>query len=250
MVLRNIIKIDESLCNGCGNCIVACSEGAIKLVDGKAQVVSDTFCDGLGACIGECPVGALTIEQREAEAFDEEAAKAHLDQYKSPEARPREKQDSGPVAPCNVAFHRQLDAGLGRHMRKLSSSSQLSSWPIQMRLAHADAPYFKGARLLIAADCSAFACPSISEFIKGRIVLIGCPKLDETGSFVGKLAEIIHSNEIKEITILHMEVPCCSNLVRLVSQSIRKSGKDIPYEQSICMIDGSVAKEERDAVKA
>jgi NAD-dependent dihydropyrimidine dehydrogenase PreA subunit len=247
MVVRNIIKIDEALCNGCGNCIIACSEGAIKLVDGKARVVSDTFCDGLGACIGECPVGALTIEQREAEAFDEEAAKAHLDRTKG---QLREKQDSGPIAPCNVAFHRQLDAGPGRHMRKLSSSSQLSSWPIQMRLAHTDAPYFKGARLLIAADCSAFACPSISEFIKGRVVLIGCPKLDETGSFVGKLAEIIRSNEIKEITILHMEVPCCSNLVRLVLQSIRKSGKDMPYEQFICTIDGSVAKEEKDAVKA
>jgi hypothetical protein len=118
-----------------------------------------------------------------------------------------------------------------------------------MGLAHTDAPYFKGARLLIAADCSAFACPSISEFIKGRIVLIGCPKLDETGSFVGKLAEIIRSNDIKEITILHMEVPCCSNLVRLVSRSIRRSGKDIPLEQFVCMIDGAVTKEETDMVK-
>ena len=240
MVLRNILKIDVSLCNGCSKCIIACSEGAIKLVDGKARVVSDTFCDGLGACIGECPVGALTMEQREAEAFDEEATKAHLDQYKSPDSQPKEKQEFGPIAPCNVAFHKPSDAGPGRHMRKLSSSSQLSSWPIQMGLAHTDAPNFKEARLLIAADCSAFACPSISEFIKGRVVLIGCPKLDETGSFVGKLAEIISSNDIKEITVLHMEVPCCSNLVRLVSQSIRRSGNDIPLNQSICMIDGAV----------
>ncbi|MDD1753939.1 MAG: 4Fe-4S binding protein [Methanotrichaceae archaeon] len=249
MVRRKIIKIDESLCNGCGNCIIACSEGAIKVVDGKVRVVSDTFCDGLGACIGECPEGALTIEEREAEDFDEEAAKSHLNQLKSLEIRSRKKvgekkQESGPIAPCSVTFHNSLDLGPERHMRKLGLSSQLSSWPIQMRLAHIDAPYFKDARLLIAADCSAFACPSISQFIKDKVVLIGCPKLDETGQFVGKLAEILHSNEVKEITVLHMEVPCCTNLVKLVSEAVRASGKTIPVEQFICMVDGAVVKKE------
>jgi len=180
MVRRKIIKIDDSLSNGCGNCIIACSKGAIQIVDGKARVVSDTFCDGLGACIGECPVGALTIEAREAQAFDEEAAKSHLDQSKSRKTQLSaakmgdETQESGPIAPCNVTFPKSVDAGPERHMRKLGPSSQLSSWPIQMRLAHVDAPYFKDSRLLIAADCSAFACPSISEFIKGKVVLIGC----------------------------------------------------------------------------
>jgi ferredoxin len=245
MVVRNIIKIDESLCNGCGNCITACSEGAIKLVAGKAQVVSDAFCDGLGACLGECPVGAITIEQRDAPAFDEEATKAHFDQSKCHQGQKSEMKKSESIASCNVAFHTLSDAGPKRHMRKLGPSSQLSSWPIQMLLAHADAPYFKGARLLIAADCSAFACPSISELIKGRVVLIGCPKLDETSSFTAKLTEILRGNDITGITILHMEVPCCANLVRLVSQSIKRSGKEIPFQQLVCSIDGSVAEEQR-----
>jgi NAD-dependent dihydropyrimidine dehydrogenase PreA subunit len=242
MVLRNIIEIDESLCNGCGNCIIACSEGAIKMVDGKARVVSDAFCDGLGACIGQCPVGALTIVKREAPAFDEEAAKANLDQSKFSKSR-LEGGESGPIALCDAAFHKSSGSGSKRHMHKLGPSSQLCSWPIQMRLAHPDAPYFKDARLLIAADCSAFACPSIIEFIRGRVVLIVCPKLDETESFIRKLAEILSSNDIKEIAVVHMEVPCCGNLVRLVKQSIRRSGKDVPFAPFICMIDGAVAQE-------
>jgi len=251
MVRRKIIRIDETLCNGCGNCMIACAEGAIQMVNGKAQVVSDKFCDGLGACIGECPAGALTIDEKEAEKFDEKAVKEHLNQSKSSKIQLRaekmgeEKQELQHIAPCSVSFDKSSDAGPGRYTRKLGSSSQLSSWPIQMRLAHTDAPYFKDARLLIAADCSAFACPSISNFIKGKVVLIGCPKLDETGPFVGKLAEILRANEVKEITVLHMEVPCCSNLVRQVVEAVRKSGKNIHFEQFTCMIDGAVVKEEK-----
>ena len=247
LVQRKIIKIDESLCNGCGNCIVACSEGAIKLADGKARVVSDAFCDGLGACIGECPTGALTIEVREAQAFDEEAARANLSRSKGQQEEsvktPSPKIQSMPMSPCHAAFHKDSVDGPQRHIKKLDASSQLCSWPIQMRLAHTDAPYFKNARLLIAADCSAFAASSISEFIRGRIVLIGCPKLDENRPFLEKLTEILRSNDIKDITVLHMEVPCCSNLVRLVSQAIKESGKDIPLQKFICMIGGSTEKE-------
>ena len=226
MVLRKIIKIDESLCNGCGNCSIACAEGAIKMVDGKAMVLSDKFCDGLGACIGECPAGALTIEERETEEFDLEAAKAHL---KSEEAKGlHEKMDTKidgrqelpAMAPCSISFGKSPEiaavTGPGQHMRKLGPTAQLSSWPIQMRLAHTNAPYFKNSRLLIAADCSAYACPSVADFIKGRVVLIGCPKLDETKLFVEKLTEILHTNDVLDVTILHMEVPCCTNLVRLV----------------------------------
>jgi len=250
MVRRKVIKIDDTLCNGCGSCMIACSEGAIQIVDGKARVVSDTFCDGLGACIGECPVGALTIEVREAQAFDEKAAKSHVDPFKSREnqlraATDEEKREMRPTAPCSVSFDKSSVVGPRRHTRKLSPSSQLSSWPIQMRLAHTDAPYFKGARLLIAADCSAFACPSIPDLIRGKVVLIGCPKLDETGPFVEKLTEILHENEILGITVLHMEVPCCSNLVRLVSEALKRSGKEIPFEQFICMIEGGVSKEDK-----
>jgi hypothetical protein len=184
---------------------------------------------------------------REAQAFDEEAARANLSRSKGQQEEsvktPSPKIQSMPMSPCHAAFHKDSVDGPQRHIKKLDASSQLCSWPIQMRLAHTDAPYFKNARLLIAADCSAFAAPSISEFIKGRIVLIGCPKLDETDIFLEKLTEILRSNDIKDITVLHMEVPCCSNLVRLVSQAIRESGKDIPHHKFICMIGGSTAKE-------
>jgi len=255
MVRRKIIKIDQTLCNGCGNCIVACAEGAIRLIDGKAQVVSDRFCDGLGACIGECPVGALSIEERETEEFDEEAAIAHLksenlnQQHKKIEVESDRRQEPFAMAPCSVSFGKSpkddSHTGPERHMRKLGASSQLSSWPIQMRLAHANAPYFQGSSLLIAADCSAFACPSISEFIKGRRVLIGCPKLDETGPFLAKLAEILAINDVKDIAILYMEVPCCSHLVRLVLDAVKKSGKKIPVSQHLCMIDGQVTAKDK-----
>lgn len=249
LVSRKIIRIDESLCNGCGSCIIACSEGAIKLADGKARVVSDAFCDGLGACIGECPTGALTIEVREAQPFDEEAASANLSRSKSQREEsaktpsPKIQSMPMPMSHCHTPFHKDSVEGPQLHMQKLNASSQLCSWPIQMRLAHTDAPYFKNARLLIAADCSAFAVPSISEFIKGRVVLIGCPKLDESPPFLEKLTEILRCNDIREITVLHMEVPCCSNLVWLVSQAIKESGKDIPLEKFICMINGSTEKE-------
>ena len=254
MVRRKIIKIDQTLCNGCSNCIVACAEGAIRLVNGKAQVISDRFCEGLGACIGECPVSALTIEERETEEFDENAAKAHLnlensDQLRKLKVKSDEKQELLPMAPCNVSFGKSSrddsEMGPGRHMRKLGASSQLSSWPIQMRLAHANAPYFQGSSLLIAADCSAFACQSISEFVKDRRVLIGCPKLDETGPFLAKLAEILSINDVKDIAVLYMEVPCCSQLVRLVFDAVKKSGKKIPVSQHLCMIDGRVTAKDK-----
>jgi Pyruvate/2-oxoacid:ferredoxin oxidoreductase delta subunit len=250
MIKRKIIRIDEALCNGCGNCMIACAEGAIQMVNGKAQVVGDKFCDGLGACIGECPTGALTIEERVAEEFDEKAAKEHISQSRlnkseSTEALVEDAKKRLPLTPCSISIDKTIHSGPGRHKGKLGPSSQLSNWPIQMRLAHADAPYFKDAKLLIAADCSAFAAASISDFIKGRVVLIGCPKLDETGPFVEKLSEILTQNEVKDITILHMEVPCCSNLVRLVIEAMKKSGKDIALNLFVCMIDGSVVNEEK-----
>ena len=254
MVKRNIIKIDESLCNGCGSCVIACSEGAIEMVDGKARVVRESFCDGLGACIGECPTGALTIERRDAEAFDEKAAVEHLQQSKAAgsalaENRAKQEGESGPVAPCVLPIHQPQRSsmgageGPGQHSNKLGPSSQLSSWPIQMRLAHTDAPYFKDASLLIAADCSAFACPVISEFIRKRVVLIGCPKLDQSETFISKLAEILNSNEIRDIAVLRMEVPSCYHIINLVEQAMKRSGKNIPLDHFICMIDGKVVND-------
>jgi NAD-dependent dihydropyrimidine dehydrogenase PreA subunit len=249
MVQRKVIKIDESLCNGCGNCVIACAEGAIELIDGKARVVSDMFCDGLGACLGECPTGALTIEKRDTEEFDEKAAKEHLKSGKSVVHFPKKEieieteSDKRQAHPA-TAQDSHISKMLKVFLPKLGPSSQLSSWPIQMSLAPADAPYFRNSSLLIAADCSAFACPNVPDFIKGKVVLIGCPMLNETTSFVDKLTEILQRNDILDITVLHMEVPCCS-LVQLVSKAINRSGKQIPLSQYICMIGGDVAKEDK-----
>lgn len=230
MARRKIIEIDESLCNGCGNCITSCAEGAIEMINGKARVVSDRFCDGLGACLKECPAGALTIVEREAEEFDEKAAEHH-------------KLDKGPTIPCQAAVSISPRRG-GPSAIKTSPEdrSQLMSWPIQMRLVPAIAPYLKGASLLIAADCTGFACPGIHEdFLKGRIALVGCPKLDDRRQYVEKLSEILRSNEIKDITVLHMEVPCCSNLLKLVSDAIKLSGKSLPVRQFVVGIRGDIS---------
>ena len=263
MVRRKIIKIDEALCDGCGNCILACPENAIEIRDGKARVVKESFCDGLGACIGECPTGALSIEEREAEEFDELAVKAAVESAKLVHDAGDELH-GGPEGGCPVAL-RGTGAGrlgssklAGRRRRATgpaagieaeakaapgASQPELSNWPIQMRLAHVDAPYFDGARLLIAADCTAFASPAVHrDFIRGRITLIGCPKLDERKSFVEKLASILATHEIEDIAVLEMEVPCCSNLEAFVRQALKMAGKEVPVKSFILGVEGEVRR--------
>ena len=236
MGVRNIIKIDESRCNGCGECITSCAEGAIELKEGKARVVSDRFCDGLGACLVACPEGALTIVERESEMFDEKAAKMH---QKS--AKPN--RDENAITPCTASISLSPDrfalSIINGAKKDDDNRNQLSGWPIQMRLVRPWAPYLKGASLLVAGDCTAFAYPEIQkDFIKGRIALVGCPKLDDTGPFVAKLAEILKSNEIKDITVLHMTVPCCTELVGLVAEAVKRSGIDVPQKSFVVGIDG------------
>lgn len=232
MVRRKIIKIDENLCTGCGSCITSCAEGAIEMINGKARVVSDRFCDGLGACLKECPAGALTIEEREAEEFNENAAIEHQKESRKEAAQPCQASISIFPRPGGPSA---FEAAPG-------DRSQLMSWPIQMRLVPITAPYLKGARLLIAADCTGFACPSIQEeFLKGRIALIGCPKLDDRKQFMDKLSEILKANEIKDITVLHMEVPCCSNLRNLVSEAVKLSGMSLPVKHLVVGIRGGVS---------
>lgn len=239
MARRKIIKIDESRCTGCGECITACAEGAIELKGGKARVIRDSFCDGLGACLAVCPKVALTIEEREAEEFDLQAAKEHPLKKElpitpcvapismKPQARPAEKAGKPPAGTAVSA--------------EATETSQLSSWPIQMRLVRPGAPYLKGASLLVAGDCTAFAYPGIqAEFIKGRVPLVGCPKLDEKEPFITRLSEILAANDIKDITILHMTVPCCAQLDRLVAEAIKRSGKDIPVKSYVVGIEGSL----------
>lgn len=229
---RKVIKIDKELCTGCGECVLACAEGAIEIRQGKAQVISESYCDGLGACIGECPEGALTIEEREAPEFDEEAVKRHL------------KSKGAEFASCPSSAMRLMPndgpAGLSR-----GGLSQLRNWPVQIRLAHPDAPYFKDARLLIAADCSAFAYGTMHpDFIKDRVVLIGCSKLDEIEPTIDKLAEIFRRNHIKDITLLHMEVPCCSGMRVLVKRALEKAHKKVPLDVVVVSRNGRVLAEE------
>ncbi len=213
MAVRKIIKIDEEKCNGCGRCVDACAEGAIEIQGGKARIVRDMFCDGFGACLGECPQGALTIEEREADEFDEEAAKEHVEKGRTPPAC------SCPSAVPMLLKPQQAAASPG------GSGSDLMNWPIQMSLVSPNAPYFKGARLLLAGDCTAFAFASMHpDFIRGRTTIIGCPKLDDNEEYVQKLSAILAANDVQDITIVHMEVPCCGQIRRLV-QAARERAK-------------------------
>ena len=228
MVRRKIIQIDESLCNGCGNCVTACAEGAMEVRGGKARVVKESFCDGLGACIGDCPTGALKIVEREAEEFNEEDVKKHLTKTSC---------DDIPIQACPGSGPRKFRTAPSGEAS--GGSSQLTTWPIQIRLVPPNAPYLKGARLLIAADCTAFACGFVHrDFIKDRVVLIGCPKLDDNEEYVNKLATIFRSNDIKDITLLHMDVPCCRVSKKLVRTAIERSGKQIPLEEYMVYAEG------------
>lgn len=252
--MRKIIKIDDSLCNGCGECITACAEGAIELVDGKAKVISDSFCDGLGACLNVCPQGALRIEERDAAEFDESAAKAHKQMTNITNRARRNSADfispcvmpislKNPQEPCTPDFSQQK---AGQHdilKTGKPGENELCGWPIQMRLVRPWASYLKGAHLLVAGDCTAFAYPNIqNDFIKGRVVLVGCPKLDDTEPFVEKLAQIISQNDIKDITVLHMTVPCCAQLVGLIVEAVKKSGKVVAVESHEIGIDGRLTE--------
>jgi len=260
MVIRKIIKIDESLCDGCGNCILACPENAIEIINGKAKVVRESLCDGLGACIGKCPAGALSMEVREAEEFDELAAKAAVEsarQARSPgrgrgcEDGPTEGEGgcpaalwgtgagAGRLASSKLAERRSSPSGPGTAGD--APRPEISNWPVQMRLAAVDSPSFDGARLLIAGDCTAFASPAVHlDFIRGRTTLIGCPKLDERESFVERLAAILAAHNVEDITVLEMEVPCCSNLETFVRQAMKRAGKEVPMKSVILGIDGEV----------
>lgn len=208
-MIRRIIKIDEEKCNGCGVCAKACHEGAIEMINGKAKLTKENYCDGLGDCLPGCPVNAITFEEREAPAYDEAAANA--EKLKISDAK--------------------------EHLCAEKTTSQLMQWPCQLRLVPVTAPYFSGASLLIAADCTAYAYANFhAEFMQGRITLIGCPKLDAV-DYSEKLTQIFRQNAIKDITVLRMEVPCCGGLEAAVRKAIRNSGKDIALEVVTLPID-------------
>ena len=225
-MMRDVVRIDRDRCTGCGECAAACEEGAIQMVDGKAALVREDYCDGLGACLPSCPAGAISIEKREAAAFSEHPAGT-----KQSMAIPVRQAQCAGSGPRTIAR-----AGCGGPAGK--APGRLSQWPVQLRLAPVSAPYFRGCDLLVAADCTAFACGSFHEdFIRGKIVLIGCPKLDP-GDCWEKLRAIIASNGIGSVTAVRMEVPCCGPLAKAAQTAAEESG--IPFRTVILGIDGSI----------
>ena len=235
-MIRKIIKIDESKCNGCGACAEACHEGAIEMIDGKAVLTREDYCDGLGDCLPECPTGAIRFEEREAPAYNEAAVLASKQQKrKGPEAKT-------PHAGCPGTRVRQLAPAKteGTSPHTPSAPSRLGQWPCQIQLVPVNAPYFNGAKLLITADCTAYAYANIHEdFMKGKVTLIGCPKLDSV-DYSEKLREIIKNNDIKSVTILRMEVPCCGGLEMAAKKALQESGKFIPWQTITISIDGTI----------
>ncbi len=228
-MIRKIIRIDEEKCNGCGLCAKACHEGAIGMVNGKAKLLREDYCDGLGDCLGECPVGAISFEEREAPAYDEAAVKANA-------------QNNTPL-PCGCpgTSSKTISHNFRSHSAPAGEvESQLTQWPVQIKLAPVNAPYFHNANLLIAADCTAYAYGDFhGKFIRNRITLIGCPKLD-AGNYSEKLTEIIKNNEIKSVTVVRMEVPCCGGIENAVRQALMQSGKFIPWQVVTISTDGKI----------
>lgn len=227
-MIRKIIKIDEEKCNGCGACATACHEGAIEMINGKAKLTREDYCDGLGNCLPACPTGAISFEEREAPAFDEEAV------------RQAKMQKHGVKLPCGCPGTQSRAIERAPVPESVLASSQLRQWPCQIKLVPVNAPYFNDANLLIAADCTAYAYGNFhNEFIRNRITLIGCPKLDE-GDYTEKLTQIIANNNIKSVTIVRMEVPCCGGIENAAKNALMASGKFIPWQVVTISTDGRI----------
>ena len=239
-MVRKIIQIDEEKCNGCGACASACHEGAIGMVNGKAKLLRDDYCDGLGDCLPACPTGAITFTEREAAEYNEEAVK------KNKEEKLKQAKAHSGTLPCGCAgthvksFKREQTAVHESAEHRAEPQSCLSQWPVQIKLVPINAPYFEGANLLVAADCTAYAYADFHEkYMKNRITLIGCPKLDE-GDYSEKLTEIIKNNNIKSLTVIRMEVPCCGGIEHAAVTALKNSGKFIPWNVVTVSTDGKI----------
>lgn len=247
---RKIIQIDEETCDGCGNCVIGCAEGALAIVDGKAKVISDNLCDGLGACIGECPQDALEIIEREAEAFDEAAVEAHL------AAQGEAQQPQAPAQPamacgCPSVLIQTFSgdgpsAQIDARPASGGEASSLSHWPVQIRLIPPHAPFLKGADLLVVADCVPVAFPSLhQDLLKGKVVMIGCPKFDDADAYIEKFTAIFKTAGVKSVTTAVMEVPCCAGLPWMVEKGLAAAKTQIPYNQVVVSTRGEIVEQRR-----
>ena len=229
LVLRKIVQIDEEKCTGCGECIPNCAEGALKIIDGKARIVSDVYCDGLGACLGHCPEDAIEIIEREAPEFDEEAVHEYL-----------KLQLQG--VSCN-AVTSLIDAQEQETLPQTEQKSSLSHWPVQLHLVPIKAPFWNNADLLLMADCVAVAQPELhSKLLSGRSVMMGCPKFDNAQAYLDKLTEILKRNTVRSLTVANMEVPCCSGLRRIAEIALEQSGKMIPTQNLVVSVKGDITR--------
>jgi NAD-dependent dihydropyrimidine dehydrogenase PreA subunit len=253
MATRKIVNINEDKCDGCGLCVPSCAEGAIKIIDGKAKLLSDNLCDGLGACLGECPQGAIEITERDADEYDEAAVKNHLEKegksMNNIHGQHQHGQHHGGGCPgsrmmeINREQNQQASASVSSDDIEVKIKPQLTQWPVQLMLVPQNAPYFEGADLLITADCVPFAYPNYHlDLLKGKKVVVGCPKLDDIQFYIEKLTGIVKTNNIKSVTVAFMEVPCCGGIVRAAEQAIADSGKNLPLNKVRISINGEAQK--------
>lgn len=246
-MLRKIVKIDPDKCNGCGDCVPSCAEGAITIINGKAVLAAENLCDGLGACLGECPKDAITVEEREADEFDESAVEKHLSAQgipvpaHAPQSAPAVNHHAGGGCPGSRAMSFDRPQETASAAAAGSRQSQIGQWPVQLSLVSTTAPYFQGSDLLITADCVPVAYAGYHEdFLKGKAVVMGCPKLDDNNFYQQKLTELFTKSDVKSITVLKMEVPCCGGIAAAARQALAASGKQIPYKEITINIKGDI----------
>lgn len=244
---RKIVRIDEEKCNGCGDCVPSCAEGAIQIIDGKAKLVSDVYCDGLGACLGTCPMDAITIEEREADAFDGEKAMAHVAETRQPVAETRPQPAACPSGGCPGSMARKLaPKTAARTDDGTERPSQLMNWPVQLTLVSPAAPYLQGAEVLLAADCAPFAYADFHKrFMTDKPVIIACPKLDDAQAHAEKLAQVLQQAKPAGLTIIRMEVPCCGGLTRIAETARQRANTDTPLHEVTIGIDGTLKGERK-----